>query len=105
MQKRTKALLPAIHGTIDRTEMTDRGVRYMGRDSRGNDVSVDANDANMAVNIGGRIILVDGDYLERDDNDRKYLICNKKEGVYIDFNVKEDGRFTLKYGQNAQEKR
>ncbi len=97
MQKRTKALLPAIHGTIDRTEMTDRGVRYIGKDSRGNDVSVDANDADMAVNAGGRIILVDGDYLERDDNDRKYLICDKRDGVCIDFKVNEDGRFTLKY--------
>jgi hypothetical protein len=97
MQKRTKTLLPAIHGTIDKTEMTDRGVRYMGKDSRDNDVSVDANDASMAVNVGGRIILVDGDYLERDDNDRNYLICDKRNDTCIDFKVKEDGRFTLKY--------
>jgi len=105
MQKRTKTLLPPVHGTIDRTEMTDRGVRYIGKDTRGNDVSVDANDADMAVNVGGRIILVDGDYLERDDNGRKYLICNKKEGVCIDFKVKDDGRFTLIYGRKAPEKR
>jgi hypothetical protein len=97
MQKRAKALLPPVRGTIDRTEMTDRGVRYIGRDSGGNDVSVDANKADMAVNVGGRVILAGGDYLERDDNDRKYLICDKKDGICIDFRVHGDGRFTLKY--------
>ncbi|HTX43097.1 MAG TPA: hypothetical protein VMC61_00110 [Methanocella sp.] len=86
-----------IHGTIDRTEMTDRGVRYIGRASGGDDVLVDANDADMAINIDGRVILASGNYRERDDNDRKYLICDKRDGACIDFKVYGDGRFALKY--------
>ncbi len=100
MQKRTGMFFPPVRGTIEKAEMTDRGVRYIGTDSGGNDVSVDANNADTAVNLGGRLILVEGAYLERDDNGRKYLI-RSKDGVYIDFSVAEDGRFILKYGRGT----
>jgi hypothetical protein len=55
----------------------------------------------MTVNIGGPLLLVDGDYLERDDNERKYVICNKEKGVFVDFTAGDDGDFIIKYGRQG----
>lgn len=101
MQKRASYILPPIAGHIDWTEMMDRGIRYIGRDIEGTVVSVDVYGSRMNVNVGGRIILVEGEYLERDDNDRKYVICNRKDGVFMSFKVKDDDTFTAKYGREG----
>jgi hypothetical protein len=101
MQKRASYLLPPIEGHIDKTEVTDRGVRYLGKDTGGADVSVDIFSDRMDVNVGGRAILVEGDYLKYDDSDRKYIICNRKDGVFMNFKVKDDGTFTAKYGRES----
>jgi hypothetical protein len=101
MQKRASYILPPIEGHIDKTEVTDRGVRYIGRDTRDADVSVDIYSDRMDVNVGGRAILVEGDYLKYDDSDRKYVICNRKDGVFMNFKVEDDGTFTAKYGRES----
>lgn len=101
MQKRSSYLLPPINGHIDKTEVTDRGVRYIGRDTGGADVSIDVYGDRMDVNVGGRAILVEGDYLKYDDSDRKYIICNRKDRVFMNFKVKDDGTFTAKYGRES----
>ena len=104
MQKRSGLILHPVRGTVESTQMTDRGVRYTGKDASGSDISIDVNDADMTVNIAGRLILVEGDYLERDDNERKYVICDKKEGVFMGLVIEQDGGFTLKYGRGKASK-
>ncbi|HTY92125.1 MAG TPA: hypothetical protein VMC84_13195 [Methanocella sp.] len=101
MQKRVSNIIPPITGHIDRTDIMDRGVRYIGRDSNGADVSVDVYGSRMDVNVGGRTILVEGDYLKYDDSDRKYIICDRKGRVFLNFKVKDDGTFTVKYGREG----
>lgn len=101
MQKRARYIIPSINGHIDQTEMTDRGIRYIGRDTAGNDISVGIYDFRIDVNVGGKIILVEGEYLKRDDNDRKYVVCDRKSGIFMSFSVKDDDTFTLKYGQEG----
>ncbi len=97
MQKRTKKPLLSLRGDIYDSRMTDRGVIYSGYDARGNDLAVSVNDAGMAVSVEGSVIMVKGDYLERDNNARRYLICNKSEGDCIGFKVDDEGHFTLDY--------
>ena len=101
MQKRTSYILPPITGHIDRTEIMDRGVRYIGRDSNGGDVSVDIEGSRIDMNAGGRTILVEGDYVEYDDSDRKFVICDRRGGFFLNFSIKDDGAFTIKYGRGS----
>jgi len=101
MQKRASYLIPPVTGHIDRTEIFDKGVRYIGRDAAGSDVSVDVYASRVDLNVGGGIILVEGEYLKYDDDARRYVICDRRSGVFLNFKVDDSGAFVAKYGREG----
>ena len=101
MQKRATYLIPPITGHIDRTEVFDKGLRYIGFDSAGNDISVDVYDCHMTLNREGKIILVEGGYLKYDDDGREFIICDRKNGIFLNFKAGDNGIFTAKYGRES----
>jgi hypothetical protein len=88
-------VIPPVTGTVEHTEVTDEGVRYIGRTQNGYYLSVDITDKEMIASLRGLIILVEGEFLERSEN--FYRIYNKAENTYAEFEVKPDDRFTLVY--------
>lgn len=88
-------VIPPVTGTVEHTEMTDEGVRYIGRTQNGYYVSVDITNKEMIASVRGLIILIEGEFLERSEN--FYKIYNKAENTYAEFRVGPGDRFRLAY--------
>jgi hypothetical protein len=88
-------VIPPVTGTVEHTEVTDEGVRYIGRTHNGYYVSVDITDKEMIASVRGLIILIEGEFLERSES--YYKIYNKVENTYAEFSVGPGDKFRLTY--------
>lgn len=95
LPKQEDMLISPISGRLEHAEVTDEGMRFIGKTKSGHYVSVDVTSTEMITSVHGLIIMIKGEYLERANG--HYQIYDKLENTYAKLDVGPDDAFKLVY--------
>ncbi len=95
LPKEEEMVIPPIIGTLEHAEATEEGMRFIAKTRGGYYVSVDVTATEMIASVRGLIILIKGEYLERDNG--HYRIYDKLENTYANLDVGPEDAFKLVY--------